>query len=118
MKNKLATAVALGLAACAVSSPAIAADHHNNHSRYERQHNGNSHRVWSEHNYYGNNYDRRFRGNSYYHWRYFYRYPSYYEGYGCDRRYNVIVRDPYTLRYVCMPRYDYDRYNMEIRINL
>ena len=128
MNKLLAVAGALTLASCVSGSPAYALEN-NHHQSYERNHQGyNNHRtnrdwnrnnrVWHDPRYYDRSWDRRYRGSSYWHWRYFYRYPSYYEGVYCPRYSYVIVEDPYTGRLVCMPRNEYDRYRIELRINL
>jgi Ni/Co efflux regulator RcnB len=123
MKKLLTALGAVALATTAIAStPAVAADNNRQEQRYQQRHDNGKHRGhykrWHDPRYYDNAWDRRYRGQSYYHWRYFSRYPSYYQGYYCPRRTHVVVRDPYTYRYVCMPRYDFDRYRLEIRINL
>lgn len=129
MKKFLALAGALTLASCVAGSPAYA-EHkdsyeHRQHDQREhaddRDHHkgGFSVRIVTQQPYvydypnYRYNYDNRYRNDQYMTYRYFSRLPSYYPG-RCG--YNtVVVQDPYTQRYVCMPRLDYERYRYEIR---
>lgn len=62
----------------------------------------------------GHRYDRTRRGNEYLYYRYFQRQPSAY-GNQCGVRWDVLVRDPYTGRLVCMDRSEYERYTYEVR---
>lgn len=104
MKKILIPLLGLAVAGCSTLSPVYAdvgyqrviGQPHDNGNHYGRYKN--------QRDYYGRSYG------------YYSRYPSYYPGRCYNDYYTVIVRDPYTGRLVCMPRYDYDRSSINIRI--
>jgi hypothetical protein len=147
-KTLLGIAGAAALAACGASTPAYAADapraayeqnypgyerlikadhkrHHNRNHNYRYDRNRGNYVIvnpyvytnpygYQPYSYY--HYNRRYSDNLYY-WRYFSRLPSYYPG-RCNRYDEIVVRDPYTGRRVCMPRYDYNRFRIILNIRL
>ena len=107
------------LAACGTTAPAYAADrveasyydHGKKRGHYKR--NKHNRRVIIVHPRHDRYYPRYGYSRNIYS-----RYPSYYRGRCYNDYRTVIVRDPYTGRLVCMPRYDYDRYRLQINIRL
>ena len=115
-KKLLAAAGAVALASCTTGAPAYAAtDGPRYYQKDKGKHRGH-YKIYRPRDHWNN--DRRYRGSQYYSWRYFSRYPSYYPGRCYNNYRTIIVRDPYTGRLVCMPRYDYNRYRLDIRITL
>ena len=128
MKKLLVGAIALGLASAVVSSPAYA-EHNEYQQQYHHKHGGRvtfgitigntspynyNNRYYDYNNsYYDYNNDNRYRNDRFLSYRYFSRLPSYYPG-RCNYT-DVVVRDPYTSRIVCMSRYEYERYRYEVR---
>lgn len=107
MKKFLAAFGALALASCGTTAPAYAKPRVEVTISTGQPYYGYDNRGYGDYR----RYDRRYNNDYGFYVKYFRNAPSYYSG-RCNYR-DVVVRDPYTGRLVCMKRHKYYRYMQE-----